>query len=143
MPTTRERALCNLCSFLREELKGVVVLRNEVLPAIIPEVGLVIIRDGELSEPEVILSPLQYIYQQRIEIEVIVQDPRPDKRDYILDQLIKSIGIALSGNPTLNGAIDFLSIGNTEFTTEAIEGAAAIKLARIALYLEYTLNTLI
>jgi hypothetical protein len=36
------------------------VLRNEVLPAKIPAGGLVIVRDGDLGEPEVTLNPVSY-----------------------------------------------------------------------------------
>lgn len=43
-------------------------LRGEVLPERVPGDGLLILRDGELGDPEVTLSPLRYHYQHRADL---------------------------------------------------------------------------
>lgn len=54
-------------------LSEIVVRRNEVLPLKIPSGGLVVLRDGNVGEPLVLLSPLLYLFQHRAEIEVLTQ----------------------------------------------------------------------
>ena len=49
------------------------VKRNETLPQVISETGIVMLRDGKQGEPEVILSPPICIFKHETEVEVIVQ----------------------------------------------------------------------
>lgn len=71
MPTTRETILAALHARLQP--LTALTLRDEVLPERIPAAGLIILRDGQLGEPEVTLSPLRYHYLHRAELEVVVQ----------------------------------------------------------------------
>ena len=95
MLTTRETILQALFAAL-QTMPNAIVLRGEVLPERVPTGGLVILRDGEPGEPEVTLSPLQYHYEHRAEIEVIVQGKTPADRDAEFDTLIQAIGTALA-----------------------------------------------
>jgi hypothetical protein len=70
MTSKREQALTGLFLCL-QSLSGPVVKRNEPLPSKVPAEGLVILRDGDVGEPEIILSPTHYIYQHQAEIEVL------------------------------------------------------------------------
>jgi hypothetical protein len=88
MPTTRETVLAALHA--RLQLLAALILRDEVLPERIPAVGLIILRDGQLGEPEVTLSPLRYHYQYRAEFEIVV--PAPNGRASTFDTLIAAIG---------------------------------------------------
>lgn len=54
-------------------LTDVDVRRNEVLLLKIPAAGLVVLRDGNIGEPLVLLSPPRYLFQHRAEIEVLMQ----------------------------------------------------------------------
>ncbi|NCB09574.1 MAG: acyl-CoA transferase, partial [Bacteroidia bacterium] len=58
MMSKREEVL----NALFEKLKtlDIQVLRNEVLPQKIPPEGIVFIRDGNMGDPEVLLSPPLY-----------------------------------------------------------------------------------
>jgi hypothetical protein len=56
-------------------------LRGEVLPERVPAEGLLILRDGEPGEPEVTRLPLRYHYQNRAEIEAVVQGAARDTGD--------------------------------------------------------------
>ena len=82
MPTPRETILQALLAAL-QTMPAATVLREEVLPERLPAGGLVILRDGDPGTPEVTLSPLQYHYEHRAEVEVIVQGKTPATRDHL------------------------------------------------------------
>ena len=142
MPSKREQALQDLFLWLKynisEVLPQVVVLRNESLPTKVPAEGLIIVRDGDLGEPEITLSPTRYHYQHRAEVEVLVQHGNQPERDQALDSLLQTIGQRLEENPTLTGMVDYLHIGTPEFLSETAEGAPPIKAAVVPIILEYS-----
>ena len=78
--TKREQILQALFEKLRT-LENISVKRNETLPQVIPETGIVMLRDGKQGEPEVILSPPICIFKHEAEVEVIVQATKPEDRD--------------------------------------------------------------
>ena len=78
--------------FERLSKLDVAVKRNDPLPQKIPDGGLVILRDGNVGEPEILLSPPYYIFTHRAELEVIVQQEAPAERDQALDWLLVEIG---------------------------------------------------
>ena len=90
MPTTRETILQALHA--RLQTLPATALRGEVLPERVPASGLIILRDGDPGDPEVLLSPLLYLYDHRAEIEVVVQAGDPAARDAAMDTLLASIG---------------------------------------------------
>jgi len=137
MPTQRESAINALHAHLSAALIPISLRRNEVLSTAIPSEGLIILRDGDAGEPEVLLSPLRYLYQHRVELEVWVQHAQSTERDQQFDQLLQSLGVALDSAGTLNDAVDLLHTGSPEFSTESIEGGATIKVATIPIFLEF------
>lgn len=122
-------------------LKDVIVKRNETLPQIIPQNGLVILRDGVVGEPEVLLSPPCVIFRHKAEVEILVQHPSPSERDLRLDFLLENIGRLLLVDPTLSGTIDYMVADPPEFVEELIEGAPTIKAAIVQVLLEYASET--
>ena len=134
MPTTRETVLTALQARLLP--LAALVLRDEVLPERIPAAGLIILRDGQPGEPEVTLSPLRYHYQQRAELEVVVQ--APNDRATAFDTLIAAIGAALEADRTLGGLCEWVEAEAPASVDLPIEGAAALKAAVITLVLHYT-----
>ena len=110
-------------------------LRGEVLPERVPAEGLLILRDGEPGEPEVTLSPLAYHYQHRAEIEAVVQGT---ERDAAFDTLCASIGAALAADRTLGGLCDWIEAEAPRPVDLAVEGAASLKAATIAVVLHYS-----
>ncbi len=137
MTSKREQALQGLFLCLQQGLPNIRVLRNEVLSTAISEGGLVVLRDGEPGDPDILLSPPRYIYKHRAEIEVFVQKASIAQRDSEFDQLLMQIGAALNNAGTLDGVIDILSLGSPEVLTELIEGGATIKAATLPVTLEY------
>lgn len=98
-----------ILSALFERLKGldITVKRNELAPQAIPKNGILILRDGTVGEPTVLLSPPHYIYQHKAEIEVLVQLTKPADRDALLDKILMGVGKLLKIDPTLSGTIDY------------------------------------
>jgi len=78
MPTPRETILSALLAAL-QTVPSATALRSAILPERIPTGGLLILRDGDPGTPEVTLSPLQYHYEHRAEVEVIVQGKTPER----------------------------------------------------------------
>ena len=133
MPTFRETILTALHTVL--QALTATVLRGEVLPERVPTDGLLILRDGELGEPEVTLSPLRYHYQHRAEIEAVVQGT---DRDAAFDTLCASIGVALAADRTLGGLCDWVEAEAPRPVDLPIEGAASLKAAVIPVVLHYS-----
>ncbi len=137
MPTSRETILQALHATL-QTVPDATVLRGEVLPERVPAGGLVILRDGEPGEPEVTMSPLQYHWRHRAEVEVIVQGKPPAARDTAFDTLAAAIGTALAVDRTLGGLCDWVEPEAPQPVDLALEGAQALKAAVIAVTLHYT-----
>jgi len=133
MPTTRE-AILQALHVLLQTLPAT-SLRSEVLPERIPPDGLMILRDGDPGDPEVTMSPLQYHYQHRVEIEGMVQG---SNRDTAFDTLIASIGAALANDRTLGGLCDWVEAEAPRPVDLPIEGTATLKAAVIPVILHYT-----
>jgi len=134
LPTTRELIL----AALHERLQPLtaLTLRDEVLPERIPAAGLLILRDGQPGEPEVTLSPLRYHYQNRAELEVVVQ--LGTGRASAFDDLIAAIGAALEADRTLGGLCDWVEPEAPASVDLPVEGAAALKAAVITVVLHYS-----
>ena len=138
MTSKREQALAGLFLCLKDNITGLSVLRNELLPTKVPADGLIILRDGDPGEPEVTLSPTRYHYQHRAEIEALVQHGDPAQRDTALDTLLETVAQALDGQTSLGGLVDYLHIETPDFLSETVEGAPTIKAAVVPVILEYS-----
>ena len=112
------------------------VLRDEVLPELLPADGLLIIRDGEPGDPDVTLSPLTYHYEHRAEIEVLVQSG--NDRAAPFDALCVQLGTALAADRTLGGLCDWIEASAPSSVDLPIEGAEAIKAAVVQVTLYYS-----
>jgi len=93
MPSKREQVLDRLTSKLKTlESATLKVYRNLDKPQQVPTNGMIVLRDGASAEPEMLLSPLTYIYEHLAVVEIMVQNPDPAIRDSTLDALLVSIG---------------------------------------------------
>jgi hypothetical protein len=135
MTTRREEVLSALFGAI-ENVPAATVKREEPLPEKVPAGGLVILRDGDPGEPEVLLSPLAYLWQHRAEIEVIVQRA-PIEAPAALDALLASVGSALSADRTLGGLADWVEWSAPQIRDLAIDGAAGLKGAVVTVILHY------
>ncbi len=137
MPTLRETILQALLAAL-QTMPAATALREEVLPERLPAGGLVILRDGDPGTPEVTLSPLQYHYEHRAEIEVIVQGKTSGTRANTFDTLLQAIGTALASDRTLGGLCDWVEAQAPQPVDMPVEGAAALKAAIFPVILTYS-----
>lgn len=115
---------------------GVAVVRNILPPSRIPLEGLLIVRDGVPGEPEVVLSPRQYFYEHRAEVDIVVDLPEVD-RDARFDLLKEALGGALADDRTLGGVVDWCEPVAPSPLVLALEGANEIKAATVAVVLHY------
>lgn len=137
MPTPRETILQALLAALKS-VPSPTVLRVTILPERIPAGGLLILRDGDPGTPEVTLSPLQYHFEHRAEIEVIVQGKTPAYRDAVFDTLMQSLGSAITTDRTLGGLCDWVEAEAPQPVDLPVEGAEALKAAIVPIILTYT-----
>jgi hypothetical protein len=99
---------------------------------------LVILRDGELGEPEVTLSPITYHWQHEASVEIFIANAEAVERDARMDTLLVQLGVVLAANPSLGGAVDFCSAGVLTLEDLPIEGTAGIKTCVLPLILHYS-----
>lgn len=140
MSSVRETALQALFVVL-QGVAGVTVKRGEILPVKIPDNGLIILFDGEITVAETLLSPLRYLIQHRAEVQVAVQKPAASARDAALDAILTSIAAAIVGNPRLNSTVDVAMLEAPQVTDEPVEGAAGLKIATVPVMMEYVAPT--
>jgi len=137
MPTPRETILQALLAAL-QTVPGATVLRGAILPERIPTGGLLILRDGDPGTPEVTLSPLQYHYEHRAEIEVIAQGKTPAARDAAFDTLLAELAVVITADRTLGGLCDWVEAEASQSVDLPVEGTEALKAAIVPINLTYT-----
>jgi hypothetical protein len=104
----REQVLDAVKGLLSSALPNADVRRNLAKPERIPPGGLVVVRDGDPGDPEVMLSPLVYVYTHRIPIELAAYETSSQSPEQVLDEMLGAIGVAVSGDRTLGGLCDFI-----------------------------------
>ena len=108
MSSKREQVLDAIKALLSSALPNADVRRNLAKPERIPPGGLVIVRDGDPGDPEVMLSPLVYVYSHQIPIELAAYETSSQTPEQVLDDMLGEIGLAVLGNRTLGGLCDFI-----------------------------------
>ena len=108
MTSKREQVLAAIKTLVANALPGADVKRNQDKADRITPGGLVIVRDGDPGEPEVILSPLTYVYAHRVPIEIAAYETSTQTREQVLDAMLGVIGAAVIADRTLGGLCDFI-----------------------------------
>jgi len=135
MPSIREQILAALLARL-ETVPDAMVKREAPLPETAPAGGLVILRDGDPGDPEVLLSPISYLWEHQTEIEVIIQRGQDDDRA-ALDTLLMAVGNALAADRSLGGLAEWLDWGAPKTSGLAIDGAASLRGAAVPVTIHY------
>ncbi|CAA7618526.1 acyl-CoA transferase [Magnetospirillum sp. SS-4] len=135
MPSVREQILAALLARL-ETVPGATVKRETPLPETVPSGGLIILRDGDPGDPEVVLSPVTYLWEHQTEIEVILQRGQDDD-SAALDTLLMAVGQALAADRSLGGLAEGLDWGAPKTSGLAIDGAAALRGATVPITIHY------
>jgi hypothetical protein len=108
MTSKREQVLDAVKALVAAALPDADVKRNLAKAERVPPGGLVIVRDGEPGDPEVMLSPLTYVYTHRIPVEVAAYETSSQQREQVLDEMLGAIGAAVAADRTLGGLCDFI-----------------------------------
>jgi len=135
--TTRENILLALLAAL-QNVAGPTVRREEVLGERVPTGGLVTLWDGDPGEPEITMSPLQYHYEHKAEIEVIVQAAKSTDRALAFDALIASVGTIIAADTTLGGLCDWVEASAPKPIDLPVIGGETMKAASIPVTLIYS-----
>ena len=134
----RENAIGALFAVLGQLSLGTMVKRNAALPERIADHAMAILRDGEMGEPEVSLSPLTYHWQHQVAIELFVADPDASTRDARMDGLLTELATLIETDRTLAGVVDYAEIGQPKFDDLAPEGTSGIKACLLPVVLHYS-----
>jgi len=134
----RENAIGALFAVLGQLSLGTMVKRNAALPERIADHAMAILRDGEMGEPEVSLSPLTYHWQHQVAIELFVADPDTSTRDARMDGLLTELATLIETDRTLAGVVEYAEIGQPKFDDLAPEGTSGIKACLLPVVLHYS-----
>jgi hypothetical protein len=138
LPASKAEQMLSALKALLQTVPGTVVERNSVLPEKIPDVGLIIVRDGDPGAPEQALGGFgSTYYQHAVEIEAYVEEGDAAARDAAFDALCQQIGAVLEADPTLGGLVFGLTYGRPGPAIEAVTGAPAIKSATLSVTVDY------
>ena len=138
MASKREQVIAAVHALVAAALPLAGVKRNLDKPERIPSGGLVIIRDGDPGEPEVLLSPLSYTYSHRIVLELAVYATDPLTREQALDAMLTAIGAAVMVDRTLGGLCIFLETEAPSSDNLETLGAASARWAEAVIVATYT-----
>ena len=134
----RENAIGALLAVLGQLSLGTTVKRNAALPERIADHAMAILRDGEMGEPEVSLSPLTYHWQHQVAIELFVADPDASTRDARMDGLLTELATLIEADRTLAAVVEYAEIGQPKFDELAPEGTSGIKACLLPVVLHYS-----
>jgi len=137
MTSKREQVLDAIKALVAAALPNADVKRNLAKAERIPPGGLAIVRDGEPGEPEVMLSPLLYVYTHRIAIEVAAYETASKSREEVLDEMLGAIGTAVAADRTLGGLCDFVEAEAPATDDVETAGARAGRWADVAIIAVY------
>ena len=140
MATKREQVLAALETALKTitaTVTDVEVHRNLALPPEVPDGGLVILRDGDPGDPEIVLSPVTYQWEHVADVEIIVAEGVDAARTTALDAILAAIGVALKADRTLGGAVEDVRAEPPAPEDEGVEGAPALRAVILPVTLFY------
>ena len=135
MTSKREQVLAAVLSLIETACPAATVKRNVPKPARIGPGGSIVIRDGEPGEPEVILSPVTYLYDHRIVIEIVATGTAAEAT---IDALMVAIAGAVMGARTLSGLCEWLETEAPVTGDLDAEGADPGRWADAAIIASYT-----
>jgi hypothetical protein len=133
----REQVIEAIVALAAAALPAAKVERNAAKPERIPPGGLAIVRDGDPGEPEVLLSPLTYLYVHRIPLEVAARESGPQSREQALDAMLAAIGAAVAADRTLGGLCEFIEAEAPATADIEASGTQAVRWADAAIMASY------
>lgn len=140
MPSVSETAILHLLTLL--QATGATVERNTPvdLTLDIPASGLIILRDGEPGEPDMVLGRLDYQYDHEVEVEIFMQRQEATI-DADFDALRLAVGAVLAGNRTLGGRVMWIEPRPSRAVDLPATSELPIKAATISVVMTYATET--
>jgi hypothetical protein len=117
--SAREAAVAALVATLDAALLPTLRL-EEGVPEVIPDGGLVVVRDGRLVNATTMLSPLSYIHEHEAEVECFARTRAAR------DTLLMAIGTALAADRTLGGTVEWCEPGAPELDFDTAGASARV-----------------
>jgi hypothetical protein len=111
------------------------VARNDADLSDIPAGGLVVLHDGNPGQPDITLSPLEYHYTHRAELDVMVI---ADNATAAFDAVAEQIGTRLALDRTLGGLCDWCEAEAPAPSDVPVDGAQPIRAASIGILIFYS-----
>ncbi len=133
----REQVIEAIVALVVAALPAAKVERNAAKPERVPAGGLVIVRDGDPGEPDVLLSPLTYLYTHRIPLEVAARESGSQSREEALDAMLAAIGAAVAADRTLGSLCEFIEAEAPATADIEASGAQAVRWADAAIVATY------
>lgn len=111
---------------------------DDAAPAKVGPLGRIIIRSGDLGDPEVDLSPLTYNWTHRIPLEVAAYETTAATSEEVVDGMLGLIGASVIADRQLGGLCDWME--PTAATTDDlfVDGAAVPKGANLMILASYS-----
>ena len=134
----RENAIGALFAVLGQLSLGTMVKRNAALPERIADHAMAILRDGEMGEPDVSLSPLTYHWQHQVVVELFVAHADASVRDTRMDSLLIELASLIEADRSLGAVVEYAEIGPPKFDELAPDGASGIKACLLPVVLHYS-----
>jgi hypothetical protein len=143
----RERAIGALFAVLGQltlgqalgpTLGSTLVKRNSALPERLSDHAMAILRDGEMGEPELTLSPVMYHWQHETLVELFVADPDAARRDARMDALLTELATLIEMDRTLGDVVNYCEIGPPKFDELGADGTSGIKACSLSVVLHYS-----
>ena len=139
----RERAIGALFAVLGQLTLGqalgpTLVKRNSALPERLSDHAMAILRDGEMGEPELTLSPVMYHWQHETLVELFVADPDAARRDARMDALLTELATLIEIDRTLGDVVNYCEIGPPKFDELGADGTSGIKACSLPVVLHYS-----
>ena len=135
----RERAIGALFAVLGQlTLGSTLVKRNSALPERLSDHAMAILRDGEMGEPELTLSPVMYHWQHETLVELFVADPDAARRNARMDALLTELATLIEIDRTLGNVVNYCEIGPPKFDELGADGTSGIKACSLSVVLHYS-----
>jgi hypothetical protein len=141
LASRRELAMAAVKDRLVVALEPVPVWRNSTLPRELPDPGLVIVTDGEVSEPDVTLGVRHWSWAADADIACWYASDDADQRSSAVDELAQAVVQALEADRSLGGLVDRVSAFLESVTHNPTEGREDLVRADVALTLFYQTAT--
>lgn len=137
MPSVREQVIQKLFSNLEDHLLAS-VMRDELYAKRISAEGAVVLKEGDMEDPDEVLGGFQNDYMRfEIELEIYIQKRDAAQRHELFDDLCLAIEGVLLDDERLGGLVAGMEWMGVRVDNEAVEGGEDIKAGIIPVYIEY------